>query len=410
MSTPRHFPNFLEAYIKYTENTEPPYLYHLWCGISTIASAMQRKCWVRWDRILYPNFYVVLVGPSGVRKGTAMYPAEDLLRSIDIHMASEAITREQLIVELSKATDAENHPLTGLPTTFSSLTVFSKEFTVFLGYNNMQLLMDLTDWFDCSDKWKYSTKTSGKSDINGVWLNIIGATTPAQLQASLPIDAIGGGLSSRIIFVYESRRGKKVRYPSGVNWTDMEDEEVQDDLDVETRNHLMDDLMLIKQERGEWKFDRSFQTEFDKWDEENESMTQFDGTFLEPYHTRRITHIIKLCMIMSMNRQGGHVITGDDLIQAAGILQATEKNMLRTFTGIGRSENAYVLGRVIAILNEKPVIMYSELLTILSNDATPDQLWAVVTGLEKMHRVRYKIILDEVNNREDIEITYDIPK
>lgn len=402
----RHFPNFLEAYMNYTENTEPPYLYRLWCGISTIASALQRKCWLRWDRILFPNLYVVLVGPSGVRKGSAMYPAQDLIRNVNIKLASEAVTREQLITELSTATDNTENPKTGLPELFSSLTVFSKEFTVFLGFNNTQLIMDLTDWYDCDESWKYSTKTSGKYHIKGVWLNIIGATTPSQLQTSLPVDAIGGGLSSRVFFVYENKRGKKVRYPSGINWVDKEEEEVLKDLDEDTRDKLIDDLMEIKSYRGEWKFDRSFQPVFDKWDEDYESMTKFDGTFLESYYTRRTTHVLKLAMIMNVNRIGDKIITGDDLQQAADILSATEEKMLDTFTGIGRNENAFILGRAVAILNEKREMMYSELLSLLMNDASHDQLWAVVVALNKMGRLDYTPFLDKETGKEDILIKY----
>lgn len=406
MSSKRHFPNFLEAYMDYTEQTESPYLYRLWCGISTIASAMQRKCWLRWDRILYPNLYIVLVGPSGVRKGTAMYPAQELIRSVDLKLASEAITREQLITELSQSTHTSDNPKTGLPELFSSLTVFSKEFTVFLGFNNTQLIMDLTDWYDCDDRWKYSTKTSGKYEIKGVWLNIIGATTPSQLQSSLPVDAIGGGLSSRVFFVYEDKRGKKVRYPKGINWADKEEEEVLSDLNEAKRDKLIDDLMVLKQLRGEWQFDRSFQLAFDKWDEENDTMTKFQGTFLEPYHTRRTTHILKLAMILNANRTDDQIITGDDLLQAADILSATEIKMLDTFAGVGRSEDAFILGRVVAILNESPIMPYSELMTRLINDANPDQLWRVIQALVKMHKLEYDTKLDKDTGREDIYLNY----
>lgn len=389
----------------YTENTEPPYLYRLWCGLSTIASALQRKCWLRWDRILYPNLYIVLVGPSGVRKGSAMYPAQDLLRSVDIKMASEAITREQLIIELSQATHNSENPKTGLPELFTSLTVFSKEFTVFLGFNNTQLIMDLTDWYDCDDRWKYSTKTSGKEDIKGVWLNIIGATTPSQLQSSLPVDAIGGGLSSRVFFVYESERGKKVRYPSGINWTDKTEEEVVADLDVKKRDKLIDDLMELKQLRGEWRFDRSFQSVFDKWDEESDAMTDFEGSFLEPYHTRRTTHVLKLAMILNANRTDDQIITGDDLTQAAEILKWTEVKMADTFTGVGRNENAFVLGRVIAIFNDKPEMEYGKLMSLLMNDANPEQLWSVVKSLQTMGKMNIEYILND-DKKEIIKLTY----
>ncbi len=80
----RKFKNWLKAYIEYTENSEAPYLFQFWAGIFSIAAALERNVWAQWDRILYPNFYIVLVGPSGVRKGSAMYPAERILKAADI--------------------------------------------------------------------------------------------------------------------------------------------------------------------------------------------------------------------------------------------------------------------------------------------------------------------------------------
>ena len=397
--------NWLAAYLEYTDNTEPPYLYRLWTGISTIAAALQRKCWLKWDRILYPNFYIVLVGPSGVRKGTAMYPAQDLLRAIDVPLASEAITREALIVELSKTTQSDIDEVTGLPKPYSSLTVFSKEFTVFLGYNNMQLIMDLADWYDCDDRWKYRTKTQGTSEINGVWVNIIGATTPTQLQTTLPLDAIGGGLSSRMIFVYEDKKGKSVTFPDGVHWADNVQMDGQPMLDNSKRERLVDDLMAIKLERGEWIFDKSFRDAWALRHAANERLTKFNGTFLEPYHTRRATHIIKLSMIMNVNRADPtRTITALDLEQANNILVETEKKMPFTFSGMGHSEDSFIIGRVITLImgSENHTITYKELLSLLINDTTHEQLWRVVEALQRIGRLKMEAAK---GNSSDIILT-----
>lgn len=389
MAQKRNFSNWLEAYLEYTENTEPPFLYRKWVGISVLAAAMQRKNWLQWDRILYPNFYIVLVGPSGVRKGTAMYPAQDLLRNIEVHLASEAVTREALIIELKKTTQTDVNPLTGIPSKFSSLTIFSKEFTVFLGYNNTQLIMDLTDWYDCDDKWQYRTKTQGTDEIQGVWVNIIGATTPMQLQTSLPVDAVGGGLSSRMIFVFEEEKGKQVVFPNGIKWVNPTEEDNIEALDSKMREALLDDLMIIKQDRGEFKFDDSFRDAWKTWYINNENNTKFSGTFLDTYQTRRGTHILKLCMVLNTNRNGNKIITADDLYEANSILEATEVKMLATFNGVGRSEDSYVMGRVMNIIFKRKTILYSDLLSMLINDATQEQVKAVISALEMMHKVSF---------------------
>ena len=89
-----------------------------------------------------------------------------------------------------------------------SMTIFSKELTVFIGYKNSQFLADLTDLYDCADIWAYRTKNSGEYEVTGAWLNLLAATTPEQIQAALPAEAIGGGFASRVLFIYADKRGR----------------------------------------------------------------------------------------------------------------------------------------------------------------------------------------------------------
>ena len=64
------------------------------------------------------------------------------------------------------------------------------------------------------DQWKYQTKGAGTSDyIDNVWVNILGGTTPGLLQSTIPVDAIGSGLTSRMVFVYADKKGKVIPTP-----------------------------------------------------------------------------------------------------------------------------------------------------------------------------------------------------
>jgi len=208
--------DWIDTFLAYTDNTEPPLLYREWVAVSVVASALQRKCFLKWGHLKwYPNLYIVLVAPPGrARKGTAMGDGKQFLTKLGIPLAAEAITREALIRELGKSTDTILRPEINKIIMHSSLTVYSSELAVFLGKNNFQLLFDLTDWFDCADTWTYRTKNQGEDIINGVWVNLLGATTPELIQQSLPSDAIGGGLTSRIIFVFAGNKGKLVPFPS----------------------------------------------------------------------------------------------------------------------------------------------------------------------------------------------------
>ena len=207
-SIKRELNDWISAYLKYVENTEPPISYHTWTAVSMIAGALQRKVYLNWGHdTIYPNMYIVLIGPSGrARKGTAMNIGKDILKDIGISMTSESITREALIRDMKDAVTNFPDATTGKVRFHCSLTALSEELSVFLGQNDIKFLADLTDWYDSRDSWTYRTKGSGTDKIQGVCFNILGATAPDWLQSILPQEAVGGGFTSRIIFVVEETK------------------------------------------------------------------------------------------------------------------------------------------------------------------------------------------------------------
>ena len=127
MST-RLLKDWLESYLIYTAKSEPPILYKTWTAISVIAACMRRKCKFQWGTIsVYPNLYIVLVGPPGrCRKGTAMTVGENMLRELGIKLSSSSITREALVHQLKTSSDTHIDE-GGKMYLHSSLTIFSKE-------------------------------------------------------------------------------------------------------------------------------------------------------------------------------------------------------------------------------------------------------------------------------------------
>ena len=167
MTEPRMLSDWISSYMQYADMTEPPKRYHLWSAISLISACLQRKCFYFMGSIeVFPNMYIALVGPPAARKGTAMDIAYPFLEELNIKVAAEAITREALIKELANSADNDLDLRTGKRSFHCSLTIWSQELAVFLGYNNRQLISDLTDWYDCKRKWIYRTKNMGE-DWNG---------------------------------------------------------------------------------------------------------------------------------------------------------------------------------------------------------------------------------------------------
>lgn len=367
----RRLDDWLETYVDYCSRiSEPPTSFHRWCGISLIAAALQRKCCVNWGPLtFYPNMYIVIVSPSGrARKGTAVGFYTSFAEDLSLPLAAEAITREALIQALNKTRRSDPTP-SGEMDTHSSLTIISPELTVFLGYNNHQLMSDLTDWYDCRNRWVYRTKTSTSDEIWGVWVNLFGATTPELIRTTLPLDAIGGGLTSRIIFVYEENKGRICPAPFMTND------------DVGTRQKLLHDLEQIHMMRGEFRATPGFLEKWIDWYSTDAQKYPFVDPKFGGYSERRPNHLMKLSMILSAARRDSREMTAEDFETAKEYLLAVEQKMPNVFAGMGRLENADVMHAVQADIQRAGELDYRELMAKFYRDADDSRMQQILQTL-----------------------------
>ena len=141
MSDSRNLPDWINGFLDLTEQSEPPRMFRKWAAISTVASALQRKVRLELGISLtfYPNLFVVLVGPSATGKGTVMRYASDIMEQVKSIKISAQATSLQALIRRMKETNLTDIDLeTGEQQYHSYLTIFSTEFTVFLGYHNSE--------------------------------------------------------------------------------------------------------------------------------------------------------------------------------------------------------------------------------------------------------------------------------
>ena len=352
MEQHRNVPDWIDAFMLLTENSEPPVLFRKWSAISAIASALQRKVRVELGISLtfYPNLYVVLVGPSATGKGTAMKFASDIIEQVPQIKLSAQATSLQALIRRMKETNLTDVDLeTGEQYYHSSLTIFSTEFTVFLGYHNRELMAALCEWYDCHNRWTYETISRKKEEVIGVWVNLLAGTTPDSIQSSLPLESIGGGLTSRIIFVYEEKNNKLVIFPD------------KTEKEIRLQQALIDDLSQISMLSGPMEYTEGFMEAYAEWCRNAYVNPPFYDKKFDGYCGRRRNHLISLSMVCNASRNGGMVMTADDLHRAAALLAEVEVKMGLTFKGMGKSD-------ISSLLNDAIVF--------LTNSATPDiPLW-----------------------------------
>ena len=361
-------------------HSEPPIKYHEWMAVSTIAAALQRKCCIRWGSItFYPNFYIILVAPAGqARKGTAMGFSRDFLDKLMIPMSSDATSLQALIKRMSECTNTEEESEKGYFESHSSLTAFSPELTVFLGFSNKELISNLCDFYDCRNKFEYETVSRGREEIIGVFFNLIGATTPELIQGSMSAETIGSGLPSRMIFVYEPKIAKRVICPF---YTLSEPGKALE-------RKLMKDLTQIRSLRGDFKVSKDFLDLWTDWYGNYPDTCPFDPQHFGGYWERRPTHIMKLSMVMSASRSNSMIMTEVDLQKAIDLLTATETKMTNVFNRMGQStqaENIQSIMNFIARHGEVSMTILMKEYLMFVSEAELDQILGAIRASGFIH-------------------------
>lgn len=387
----RELPDWIDGYLKYTENTEPPRSYHHWLACSVIAGALQRKVRLEWGfETIYPNLFLVLVGHSGkTRKGVALGIAKDILSRISsVAIAPESASgREALIAAMKRAAANFTDPTTGVIHSHCSLTAFSEELAVFLGQRDIKLLANLTDWYDSKPDWTYETIGRGRDTLSGLCFNLAGATAPDWLQSMLPQEAVGGGWTSRVIFVVEEKKGKTVAKARKTK----EEEELEE--------QLVRDLERIQQLCGGFQFDKEGEEAYVRWyEEEDKKLEQGQPPIEDPrfsgYCERRATHLRKLMMIMSASRSDSLVIQRCDFDRALALLKAAEANMHKTFGGLGTGRYSTITDKVLQYIQSVGTTTRSVVLGRFYRDLDPEALRVIEETGEGMKVIQVRVLPD----------------
>lgn len=324
----RKLNNWIEAYLAFTENTEAPQRYHQWAAISTLAGAMNRKCWVNIGRFpIYPSLYVVFVAPPGIAtKSTTAKQGMDLLEtSKTVTIYDGALTYVGLFDELC---DSERIvQFDKVTQQMCCLQVFASELGTLL--NNGEVMIDhLVDIWDGKPSLKYRTRGSGKLDIPRPYINLLACTTPSWLKKNAGMYAIDGGFFSRTIFVYAEKKDKLIAYP--ISRAEMELKDV-----------LCEDLKVIGELRGEFTLSDEATAYGESWYEMTHTNPPecIASDLFGGYRSRRQAHLHKVAMAVAASKKDcDMIIRMEDLIEAEVYLEEYEKDLRMIYEGIMQNE------------------------------------------------------------------------
>ena len=380
----RYLPNWIDSYMELMLNTEPARLFDLWTAYSVIAAALRRKVYLQLGRLTYfPNIYCVFVAEPGVaRKTQAVKYGVELLSTIpEIKMSSDSATKEAMTDDIfDSGLDALMPDNSNMR--HSSLNIISKEFESFLGQKkeNTRMLMALTDLYDCPDEWSSRTRHSGSTKIIRPWLNLIAATTPDSLASSLPASAVGGGLTSRILFIWADKKKRPVAIPS------------MTPKELILKDHLIKDLYVISRISGEYVMTADcinhWQIWYDQFDEDESGNRICADKSFNGWYSRKPTFIIKIAILRSAAEADTRVVQWRHIEEALQAVRDVELVMGNAFKAIGKSEITAEVDTVLQLVRSSRDISEKQLMTTVWRDIDSSKYDNVIETLIKTGKVR----------------------
>lgn len=380
----RHYDDWLTAFTEYGSIGEAPRRCLFWTGVSTIAGVLRRKVWM--DMAIFkwvPNFYVLLVAPPGiVSKSTTIDIGMDLLGQVTgVKFGPDVVTWQSLIKSLGESGEAFEH--NGDWITMSPITIAASELGNLLNPEDREMVDVFVTLWDCRKSLRKMTKMSGNDHIINPWVNLIGCTTPAWIAGNVPEYMIGGGLTSRFVFVYASDKEKYVPYPDETKPMGWHEQGVKllEDLEHINKTHIGE--YKLSQEARAWGKDWYRQHYDPQLASQTRGALQGDDRF-GGYIARKQTHIHKLAMVLAASARDDMIITDADLKTAHEMVTDLETDMPLVFSKIGRTENALHVERFISYVQRQGAIPYADAFKYLhAHFPTGYELENVVSGVIK---------------------------
>jgi hypothetical protein len=329
----------------YFSQFESPEIYISWDLLYAVASCLGRKVWCQDDNPIFPNIFVIIVGPPSIGKSQPAKQLGSMLASLvktdakgNVHdlvnISPTCITLEKLYDFLEKCGDAVRIK-EGAPPYFHSSASFLLADEMGLLFKKSDktkdIILFLNAGYDNIEKFRYETKTKGLNVVTNLCVNFFGCCTNNWIADNLSNSVIDEGWSSRAFFVWGE---KKRQFTTFYKFSD-DQKKVWGDL----KEHFKKIANLC----GAVSLTPEAHAYLDKWYQTSEGGDKFrvnNDAKLNYYYGRKKLHVIKIAMLYHFLEQTTMEITLADLMWAFKFLAETEMDMHKALASINSNPNA----------------------------------------------------------------------
>lgn len=341
----RRLNSWIQSYLDYTNGSRGPVLFRKWTAITILAAALERRCWITTDDgRLNPNLYTILIGRPGVGKGVSISPAVDIYRGTradDISvkplfaLAPKDATKEALVDYLASPEARRRRVFSGVEEEYNAALLAVPEFGSLIGDYNDKLLNFLNEVFDSTEPYRESRRGRSREASDQVVyiprpiISLLAGTTPAYIASAFPPSAWDQGFMARTIMVYTSEVVHKPIFSGRKQ-------------DEELRHALSWDIRQLSLLSGEFQFSPDAVHMLETWFAAGMPPRPTHHR-LHHYNTRRHVHLLKLCMVASVDRGNDLRIEVSDFEQARDFLLEVETLMPDVFMEMSGRSDEHVL-------------------------------------------------------------------
>lgn len=363
--TKRKLPNWLDAFREWTmPRSEASETFINWTAIWILAAAMRRRVFIP-KRVLgswscYPYLYVMFVAPAGMRKTTTIGYATDVLAGLpDLAPPPTFITGPALVQDIVASKDA-------------SVYLIVEEFGDLILKGGDEMFEFLTSMFDGKKNIRQKTMARGLEYAEKPVINMLAATTPRWIADKIPASAAEGGFASRVVWVYEDKVRQRRMY-----YRNLDHKKI-----TQLEQDLIHDLLHISQLEGEFDIEEEALNWMETWYQKQDSAANTARLKRYPgYLNRKPVMVHKIAMLIHLAYSDELVLTLADFKAAIAYMEATEQNLPKVFTGVGKNEHALEMRDIVAYVNEVGSVTEPQLNKYFQYAANPAKLQELISGL-----------------------------
>jgi hypothetical protein len=376
---------FFADYLKATGTTPIPERFHRWAAISLVAAVLEDRVWVPHHLgTLVPNLYVLLIGPSGCGKGTAIENALahwGRLYGEPGRLIKGGLTKQNLLDKLGgRATRivggqsqvasvaANPHPWIVAPELYNALGSGGPVAEAFIA--------NLTDLYTSSVMpTTEGTRQWGTVTIAGHCINWLAGSTPQWLRRSLSQDAILSGFFGRVVTIEgtAATTWEESSYPPNLSGL------------IQACQTRLEKIATIS---GACTVTADAQAVRTQWLKNREVP---DDEFLKPAYQRDDDLLMKLAIILSVGESDELVIDRQHIAKARTLVAEARTALPMLVNLAHTTSQSDGLGWTMAILKRSGAVTEKRLLSVLSNRGiTADMLRKYITTLEVADRITVK--------------------